>query len=127
MVKLLTISISIIFSSFILLFSSCNSSDKLNSKLQGKWNLKDAYRNGRKTSTMENVYFRFWNKDSIETNIPISEKLIYSSYLIEGNDILLSSDLEKFNVNKISSDTLQLRTTISNYLFSFLLIKNKSK
>lgn len=127
MVKLLSISFLLIFSSILLLFFSCNSSDRINSQLQGKWKLIDAYRNGRRTSTMENVYFNFWNKDSIETNIPISEKLIYSSYKLDGNDIVLSSDLEKFYVDKISNDTLQLQTNISNYIFSFLLIKNKSK
>lgn len=126
MIKL-SISFLLIFFSIFLFFFSCNSSDRINSQLQGKWKLRDAHRNGRRTSTMENVYFNFWNKDSIETNMPISEKLIYSSYKLDGNDIVLSSALEKFCVDKINNDTLHLQTNISNYIFSFVLIKNKSK
>ncbi|MBK7096697.1 MAG: hypothetical protein IPH57_17145 [Saprospiraceae bacterium] len=50
------------------MLAACSWSD-LNSEIQGNWNIVNASRNGRPTSTFEDGYIRIWNNDSLETNI----------------------------------------------------------
>ncbi len=117
--------LTFIFFTFIaalLSFSSCDPSAKTNDKLQSKWMVHKAYRNGRITSTMENGFFIFWHLDSMETNI-LGES-VKSAYKIQKNIIVTDSDLPKFNVNNIGRDTLILETKINKYRFSFTLTKS---
>jgi hypothetical protein len=101
---------------------SCNNSIKANANLQGKWEIINASRNGRNTLTLEKGYFEFWNNDSIETNI--LGEILKTNYELKNNIIFTSSELSTISVVKAKLDTIFLETEISNYLFSFTLVKN---
>ena len=113
----------ILFFCFSLLFTiiSCDNSKEINTNLQGKWKIINASRNGRSTLTLEKGYFEFWNHDSIRTNI--LGEILTASYNINDEIISSSSELSEIIVVKAKLDTIFLKTEISNYLFSFTLIK----
>ena len=110
------------FIALLISFCSCDSSVEANDKLQSKWVVHKAYRNGRVTSTMEKGFFKFWHNDSIETNI-LGEST-KSTYIIQKNIVVADSELPKLTVSNIGKDTLIMETKINKYRFSFTLIKS---
>ncbi len=115
----------LIISILVTITFSCTSNVQINEQIQSKWIVDKAMRNGRLTSTMENGFFKFWHLDSLETNI-LGEK-IKAHYHLDKNIIICSSELPQFTVDKAGADTLVLKTKISEYHFSFTLIKSHKK
>jgi len=107
-----------------LTFWSNSNDESLESNIQGKWNIIKATRNGRKTSTFESGYFKFWHSDSIETNI-LGGKIV-SFYHLNKKTIISNSKLPKIIVSKVDNDTLLLKAKISNYAFDFVLKKEQN-
>ena len=118
--------VATLFFSFLVpvLFGSCSDNKDLNKKVQGHWVINNAARNGRITYTLEGAYIKFYNNNSLETNI--SGNSIITGYVFKENTLVPDSFLSEIFVDKINMDTLWLHTTISNNLFSLQLI-NKSK
>jgi len=103
-------------------FISCAPTVQTNELLQSKWMINKAMRNGRVTSTLEKGFFKFWNHDSLETNI--LGQIVKTKYKLNKNIIVSESELPSISVVDIGKDTLVLETKINKYLFSFILTKN---
>ncbi|MBT8190312.1 MAG: hypothetical protein KJO29_07765 [Bacteroidia bacterium] len=90
--------------------------------LAGKWNIHEAYRDGRETQTLKKGYFEFSTDQKLKTNI-LQDTLFYP-YKLSGNKIKLE-DAHKisYTVMKLTSDSLILETKIRKFDFRILLLK----
>ena len=112
----------LVLSSF-LLFSCSN--EKIGEKLEGKWNIENAFRNGRKTSTLEQTYFIFQNSDILETNLLGSK--VNSNYSLKKNVIISDNNLPEIIVKKIENDSLIFEFTIEDNHFELTMIKSSDE
>ena len=96
-----------------------------NEKLHGDWQILEAYRNGRKTVTLEKVYFKFWNGDSIQTNFTGDE--ISAEYYIKDDSIVIKQKYPSFKVLYLNDDTLNLKTTIMGKNFTLIMLNTKNR
>ena len=99
---------------------SCSLTD-LNSELQGTWHIAQASRNGRNTSTFENGYFKFWNNDSLETNI--TGEIIKTNYNLQKKIVLSDGILPDFDVISNELDTMTFQFVINETHFHLVLSK----
>ena len=103
-------------------FISCQlEKEKIN--LQGKWNIVNANRNGKPTSTLEHAYFDFLSDSLLMTNILRED--ITVNYEIRDNKIWQSGSTPLvYHIVEIVQDSLVLETKIKNYDFIFYLKKD---
>lgn len=105
------------------MLAACSWSD-LNSEIQGNWNIVNASRNGRPTSTFEDGYIRIWNNDSLETNI--TGDLIKTNFKLQKKMILTDDILPVLNVINIEKDTMTFQFVINETHFHLVLSKSGS-
>lgn len=105
------------------LAGACSLND-INSEIQGNWNIINASRNGRPTSTFENGFIRIWNNDSLETNI--TGDLIRTNYKLQKKMILTDDNLPVFNVINNEKDTMTFQFIINETHFHLVLSKSGS-
>lgn len=106
-----------------ILLGACSWND-LNSEIQGNWNIINASRNGRPTSTFENGFIRIWNNDSLETNI--TGDLIRTNYKLQKKMILTDDKLPVLNVINKEKDTMAFQFIINETHFHLVLSKSGS-
>ncbi len=92
-------------------------------QLLGRWELEQAFRNGRPTESLDQLYFVFHPDGNLETNLTGQPEV--GSYEFDGDEIQqretsISAD---FQVESLSDSTLVLRTQLRNYGFRFNLRK----
>ena len=102
---------------------SCSLRD-IDSEIQGTWNICDASRNGRPTSTFENGYIRFWDSDSLETNL--TGELIITNYKLRKKMISTDDKLPVLNVINFDKDTMSFQFIINETHFHLVLSKSSS-
>jgi len=103
---------------------SCGNSADTNNYLQGEWHISKAYRNGRKTVTLEKVYFKFWNLDSLQTNFTGQDRKF--KYIVRNDSIVIDGDYPSFKIVKKEDNTLAIQTSINGHKFK-LILKNNDK
>jgi hypothetical protein len=106
-----------------IMLAACSWSD-LNSEIQGKWDIVNASRNGRPTSTFEDGFIRIWNNDTIETNI--TGDLIKTKFKLQKKMILTDDKLPVFTVVNIEKDTMTFQFKINETHFHLVLSKSGS-
>lgn len=93
------------------------------SPLHGKWNVYDATRNGRSTTTLKDAYFYFVNDTLLLSNILREEESF--SYKYMGDRIMVSGPLEAtYVVSMRGSDSLNLYGEIEGYDFGFYTMRD---
>lgn len=91
--------------------------------LEGKWNIYEAQRDGKKTDLLSNGYVKF-DSQNIMHNLLGNE--ITTPYEIEGTYITSTDQLlDKVKVLKMISDSSVFETTFKNYIFKFKLVKDE--
>ncbi len=116
----------IIFSFFLMLIQSCNSDSGIQletNDLEGKWDIIDAFRDGRRTQTLKKGYFEFKSDTILKTNI-LKDTFEYE-YILNRNTINVD-DLHqaKYTIKYLANDTLVLDTRLSKFDFRFVSIKS---
>lgn len=120
------------YSLMMLLFVlvACGGEDKANTKLQGNWQLLEAYRNERPTESMRNLYYHF-SEDVVRTNFTGKEQT--ATYSFAENKIILENGgidnkgmALSFDAIFLNDTTMELQTNIQNHSFRFLLLKKDS-
>lgn len=111
------------FCFFILV--SCQNENLLQKQIQGKWNVANAERNGKATSTLEDAFFLFEGDSLLTTNILRS--IISVPYKLKDQKILQSGMPPiEYEIEEIFEDSLILSTQIRDYHFKFFLARDSS-
>ena len=106
-------------------FSACTSDDKeqeLRDQLAGRWEISQAFRNERPTTSLENLYFDFYGTDSLRTNLN-NGRAEAMPYEIKDQTITpVGSQLDAaYTIQELSDTSLILISTINRLPFRFLL------
>ncbi|MCB0548618.1 MAG: lipocalin family protein [Phaeodactylibacter sp.] len=114
--------------SIVLLPVACgNEPEGQQELLLGRWELRQATRNGSPTESLSELYFVFNADGSMNTNLPVPGMSEETKYKLDGRNIYQYSDglpdeLSYF-IDEISDSTLVLSTEIRNFRFNFVLEK----
>ena len=117
-----------------LLFTNCSddTSQKeksLSSKLQGTWDLKNAFRDKKKTVALENTFFKFGKEGAMKTNFNVDMKTESHSFTLQNNIIRQESanaDKQTYHIYEASDTSLTLQTRYKGYEFKLIMEKRPS-
>lgn len=112
----------------ILMASACGSEPGIEKTLlYGRWELKEASRNGSPTESLAGLYFVFREDGSMETNLPVAPGS--SSYKLAGNGLTQAGGPGevKYTIEELDNASLVLTTELRNTNFRFLLQKQASE
>ena len=116
----------LLFSLLILLIiASCKSDTKSvdMKQLNGQWEIVQAIRNGKETSTLDNAFFKFDN-EALTHNL--NGDTIVSQYAIVNQELTINDDfLEKMEITQLNSDTLRVMFKIESFRFNFLMKRHE--
>lgn len=109
---------------------ACTSDAKLDkaskSKVIGKWEIKEAFRNGKRTESLDNLYFEFYEDGQMRTNILGAS--IQATYDLSGGKIKQEAGDEgaelEYIVEIVTDTSLVLSTVLRRYNFKFDLQRN---
>lgn len=89
----------------------------------GQYNVKEAFRNDKKTSSLNGAYYII-KEDSIETNLSQTLDSIKTGYKYKDNKISHSNpNALNFDVVNQSSDSLRLLTELRGFTFEIILLR----
>lgn len=110
-----------------LAFLSCNnngSDKKLRDSIIGEWEILDALRNGRRTTTLKDGFMRFEDQGKLTTNILGRETI--SNYNFSDSKIASDGDFAySFDVEKLSGDTLLISGKMKVFDMVFYMIRKQ--
>ena len=118
---------NLVFLTLIAILTACNNDSKSEvdtNLLLGKWEVNQATRDGKETSTLDQLYFAFSEDGSMETNMPTLDRA--STYELSGSEIQQNGNgvENNYTVESLSDDELILITTIRNTEFRMILNKS---
>ncbi len=92
------------------------------SLLTGRWDVREALRNGQSTGTLDQLFFEFFEDGTMRTNLPSMES---ATYVVEGDLIKQreSPVQADYTIVTLNDSLLVLTTTISNYPFKFTMTR----
>ena len=123
-----SILLRIAFSGFLLMgILACGSEpqeEESPNQLLGRWDIRQAMRNGQPTESLDDLYFEFFQDGKMSTNLN-NGTIENASYEVEGNTIRQreSQFPVDYTIEEVNDSILVLSTEIRNYKFKFLLDK----
>jgi hypothetical protein len=108
----------------LLLTVSCGEEPQnIQELLPGRWELKQATRNGELTRSLADLYYEFDDKGTMRTNLPVAKG--ESTYQISGQSIEQDQEgnVIAYTVASITDSTLVLQTELRDTPFQFDLIR----
>ncbi len=113
-----------------LLFGSCQSDNsdqvQLQNQILGKWQIHEAYRNGKIAESLDDLYFEFFEDGKIRTNLLGANAQF--EYTLEDQLIKQKADDNGIEVDyaitEVSDTALVLTTLLRRYNFKFDLRKS---
>ncbi len=106
------------------IFNACVTETKSLEKtdIVGDWQLKEAFRDGKKTGTLESVYFSFKEDGTMKSNFNMSMEEMDAKYEIKNGTIEVGGAHPlKINVERTLENELVFKTGISNAKFKLHL------
>ncbi len=96
-------------------------SDKKEELLLGRWEIQQAYRNGKTTESLEELYFEFYQDGKMKTNLLGATET--ASYELEDGKLLqLDSQMDiNYNIQELNDSLLVMTTQLRDYDFRFRL------
>lgn len=93
--------------------------------IQGRWEIKEAYRNSQATESLAELYFKFEKDGHMETNLPIAETPAAAVYTLKRGVITQTQgELEiEYQIESVTDSSLVLNTTLQNFPFRFVFSK----
>lgn len=109
---------------------ACTSDAKLDkaskNKVIGKWEIKEAFRNGKLTESLDNLFFEFYEDGQMRTNILGAN--IQANYDFSNGKIKQEAGEEgvelEYLVEIVTDTSLVLTTVLRRYNFKFDLQRN---
>jgi len=98
----------------------------LSNKLQGTWDLKNAFRDKKRTVALENTFFEFGKEGAMKTNFNVDMKTESHSFTLQNNIIRQESanaDKLTYHIYEASDTSLTLQTRYKGYEFKLILEK----
>ena len=95
--------------------------DKKEDVLLGRWEIQQAYRNGRSTESLDELYFEFFQDGKMSTNLlggPETTNYEVSEHELYQRDGQMDVD---YNIIELTDSILVLSTSLRDYNFRFLL------
>lgn len=105
-------------------WNSCGESEDVRrDQLIGRWELEQASRNGKPTQSLVDLYFRFEDDGTLETNL--SGQVEQGHFELDHETIRQTETTidANYTIESISDSTLSLRTRLRNMQFQFGLRK----
>lgn len=106
----------------VLLFSTCGNENTVEpSDLVGRWEITQAMRSGKMTTTMDQMFFDFKEGGELITNMAGQEETY--QYALENNTIVQREGIIEadYEILHFATDSLVLRSTIRRQLFELTL------
>jgi len=93
--------------------------------LIGRWEITQAWRNGRPTETLTGTFYEFMENGAMRTNLTASGVEEESPFEVNGFEIVQESSPEKvkYSVTELSDSVLTLDMHIKNFPFRIRLAK----
>lgn len=118
---------SLVFLILIAIITACDNDPKTEvdtAQLLGKWEVNAATRDGKETSTLDQLYFTFSEDNSMETNMPTLDQA--STYELKGSEIQQNGNgvENSYTIESLNDAELILITTIRNTEFRMVLNKS---
>ena len=114
---------------FLILTCSCKEESKQpqldKNLLTGRWEIVQAWRNGRPTETLAGTFYEFDENGTMRTNLTASGVEEESKFEVDGLKIEQKSSPEKveYTVSELSDSVLTLSMKIKNFPFQIQLSK----
>lgn len=111
------------FCCLVLVLNSCAPDAISQDRINGKWLVVTAARNGKETKTLEDGYFDFSNDTVFKTNIfSTVEEFPYE--LKDDKIFQIGGENVVYSIAPSADDSLILSTTIRDYQFLFIAIRD---
>ncbi|MFT4761267.1 MAG: hypothetical protein ACI9XO_000777 [Paraglaciecola sp.] len=93
--------------------------------LQGRWDLLEAYRNGKKTETLTGTFFEFTPENKLTYNLAGSREAV--TYELDGQTLTPIDSRQKvtFAIEELDGEKLTLSMMMRNTPFKFILTKTQ--
>jgi hypothetical protein len=107
--------------------SSCKpKEDPMLKLLQGRWEIREAYRSEQPTTSLAGLYFEFGAEGKLRTNLPVSETPEPATYsLSDGTIRQVQGEQEiDYQIEALNDTALVLNTNLQNFPFRFVLAKS---
>ena len=117
-----------LFFLFSSLFLACNSTNKRQKQLQGRWEIADAeFDETPAIDRLKGFYIQFSGKDSLTTNMTATADTINSRYELEEEQIIqkMGEENQIFNIIELVDTQLVLTTNMRGHEFKLLFKKLK--
>ncbi len=110
--------------------SFLSNAEAFQNRIEGFWNVDQAFRNGKETNTLQNAYFNFKEGDSVEFDLTgeleVAKYQVVSKYhhkLFGDPTIIINETLmgATYIVESISDTTMTILGSIQNNEFKFVL------
>lgn len=117
------IGLSTLFFSILFLFGCQGESVDNTNTLIGRWDIREARRNGQATESLDQLYFEFFADGTMKTNILGADE--EAAYELDDNTIRQRESQMPidYTIETISDTALIMSTTINRYNFRFQLGK----
>ena len=118
----------------IILYTSCGPDKAVEQKsaknaiLEGRWELVEGYRSGKKTESLEGTYFDF-SDNTMSTNLPI-KGAVNSAYTKKENVIsqtIINDMTIDYKIEELSEEHLKLTSKLRGLDFTFILERKKEE
>ena len=114
---------------FLFLFTACQDEKKDTptfdgDQLIGRWEIIEAYRNGKKTETLTDTFYEFDRSGKLSTNLTPSATKEEYDYKFDGSEIKQAGGLETvYQVENLTDSLLVLSMNINKFPFRLTLGK----
>ncbi len=119
----------LLLAAFLILVSSCKSDSNSHfdkAKITGKWDIYDATRNLRQTTTLKDGFIELHEDGNLLTNI--LGDTTFSPYIIKDQVLESSGDFDyQFKIEQLSNDTLILSGKMKVFDMVFYLSRSKDE
>lgn len=113
---------------FITLFTACKKeNENALEMIVGRWEVEEAFRNGRPTESLAELFFEFTPDGQLTTNITGAPEA--GTFEVRGDKVLQrNTQLEAdYNIEEITTDKLVLTTELRGYSFKFSMNKSSGE
>ena len=89
----------------------------------GRWEIKEAYRNGRPTESLDDLFFEFKAEEKMATNLPVTEVPMEARYEVKKGKIEQAQGeiTLVYQIESLTDSSMALITNFKGFDFRFVL------
>lgn len=106
-------------------FSCKKETDPTPDLVRGRWEIREAYRNGKPTESLADLFFEFRKEGKMATNLPVTEVPMEASYEVKKGKIeQAQGDINLvYEIESLTDSSMVLKTNFKGFDFRFVLGK----